>query len=154
MTSTSQKERAQKVIPGGTWKKDSSAKSLNDINKSKRKSANSYPRRHEKKGELRKVSKWHQQVTKKEREKLSLEARQKKESFAKSHRKVQKKKYMGFSQSFSEKCAEHVSRQVSECMFMQNWHLFGLRGDFPYCKRFMFAGTKREPSKQSLWEKE
>ena len=44
------KERTQKVIPGGTRKKDSSATSLNDIKKSKRKSANSYPRRHEKKG--------------------------------------------------------------------------------------------------------
>ena len=34
MISKSQKERAQKVIPGGTKKKDSSAKSLNDIKKS------------------------------------------------------------------------------------------------------------------------
>ena len=34
MTSTSQKERARKVIPGGTRKKDSSAKSLDDIKKS------------------------------------------------------------------------------------------------------------------------
>ena len=33
MISQSQKERAQKVIPGGTKKKDSSAKSLNDIKK-------------------------------------------------------------------------------------------------------------------------
>ena len=41
------KERARKLIPGGTRKKDSSAKSLNDIKKSKRMSANSYPRRHE-----------------------------------------------------------------------------------------------------------
>ena len=49
-SSKHKKERAQKVIPGGTRKKDSSAKSLNDIKKSKRKSAKSYPRRHEKKG--------------------------------------------------------------------------------------------------------
>ena len=34
MISKSQKARAQKVIPGGTKKKDSSAKSLNDIKKS------------------------------------------------------------------------------------------------------------------------
>ena len=31
-----------------------------------------------------------------------------------------------------------------------NWNLFGLRGYFPYCKRFVLAGTKREPSKLSL----
>ena len=37
------------MIPGGTRKKDSSAKSLNDIKKSKRKSAKSYPWRNEKK---------------------------------------------------------------------------------------------------------
>ena len=43
----------------------------------KRKSAKRYPRRHEKKGELRKVSKSHQQVKKKERRKLSPEAREK-----------------------------------------------------------------------------
>ena len=48
-SSKNKKERAQKVIPGGTKKKDSSAKSLNDIKKSKRKIAKSYPRRHEKK---------------------------------------------------------------------------------------------------------
>ena len=54
---------------------------------------------------------------------------------------------------FSEKCAGHVSEHVSGQDFMQNWNLFGLRGDFPYCKRFVLAGTKREPSKQSLWEK-
>ena len=58
---------------------------------------------------------------------------------------------------FIEKCAGHVSghvsEQVSEQDFMQNWNFFGLRGDFPYCKRFVLAGTKREPSKQSLWEK-
>ena len=81
MISKSQKERAQKVIPGGTkkkgellkdskWpqkvkkkerkknyprrndKKESSSKSLNDVNKSKRKTAKDYPRRNEKKGEL------------------------------------------------------------------------------------------------------
>ena len=39
-SSKHKKERAQKVIPGGTKKKESSAKSLNDIKKSKRKSAN------------------------------------------------------------------------------------------------------------------
>ena len=27
-----------------------------------------------------------------------------------------------------------------------------LCGDFPYCKRFVLASTKIEPSKQSLWE--
>ena len=54
---------------------------------------------------------------------------------------------------FFEKWAGHVSEQVSGQDFMQNWNLFGLRGDFPYCKRFVLAGTKREPSKQSLWEK-
>ena len=48
-SSKHKKERAQRVIPGGTRKKDSSAKSLNDTEKSKRKSAKSYPRRHEKK---------------------------------------------------------------------------------------------------------
>ena len=37
--------------------------------------------------------------------------------------------------------------------FVANLTFFGLRGDFPYCKRFVLAGTKREPSKQSLWEK-
>ena len=37
--------------------------------------------------------------------------------------------------------------------FVANWNLFGLRGDFPYCKRFVVAGTRREPSKQSLWGK-
>ena len=37
--------------------------------------------------------------------------------------------------------------------FVANLNLFGLRGDFPYCKRFVLAGTKREPSKQSLWGK-
>ena len=71
--------------------------------------------------------------------------------------KVKKKKYLGFSHFFYEKWAGHVSEQVSEQVsgqdFMQNWNLFGLRGDFPYCKRFVLAGTKREPSKQSLWEK-
>ena len=51
MISNSQKERAQKVIPGGTRKTDSSAKSLNDIKKSKSKSAKNYPRRHDKKKE-------------------------------------------------------------------------------------------------------
>ncbi len=59
--------------------------------------------------------------------------------------------------SFYEKWAGHVSEQVSEQVsgqdFMQNWNFFGLRGDFPYCKRFVLAGTKREPSKQSLCEK-
>ena len=39
-------------------------------------------------------------------------------------------------------------------VFVANLNLFGLRGDFPYCKRFVLAGTKREPSKQSLWEKQ
>ena len=34
-----------------------------------------------------------------------------------------------------------------------NWNFVGLRGDFPYCKRFVLASTKREPNKQSLWEK-
>ena len=71
--------------------------------------------------------------------------------------KVKKKKYLGFSHFFYEKWAGHVSEQVSEQVsgqdFMQNWNFFGLRGDFPYCKRFVLAGTKREPSKQSLWEK-
>ena len=43
------KERAQKVIPRGTKKKESSAESQNDIKKSKSKSAKSYPRRHKKK---------------------------------------------------------------------------------------------------------
>ena len=37
MISKSQKERAQKVIPGGTKKKESSAKSLNDIKSQKEK---------------------------------------------------------------------------------------------------------------------
>ena len=40
----------KKLSPEAREKKDSSAKSLNDIKKSKRKSAKSYPRRHEKKG--------------------------------------------------------------------------------------------------------
>ena len=44
-----EKER-KKLSPEAREKKDSSAKSLNDIKKSKRKSAKSYPRRHEKKG--------------------------------------------------------------------------------------------------------
>ena len=103
MTSKSQKERAQKVIPGGTKKK----------------------------GELRKVFKWHQ--------------------------KSKRKSTWDSSHVFYEKWAGHVSEQVSEQVsgqdFMQNWNLFGLRGDFPYCKRFVLAGTKRQPSKQSLWEK-
>ena len=51
------KKERKKLSPEAREKKDSSAKSLNDIKKSKRKSAKSYPRRHEKKGELRKVSK-------------------------------------------------------------------------------------------------
>ena len=70
--------------------------------------------------------------------------------------------YLGFSHFFYEKWAgqvsEHVSGQVSGHVskqdFMLNWNFFGLRGDFPYCKRFVLAGTKREPSKQSLWEKQ
>ena len=49
MTSKSQKDRAQKTIPGGTKTKESSSKSLNDVKKSKRKSAKNYPRRNEKK---------------------------------------------------------------------------------------------------------
>ena len=30
---------------------------------------------------------------------------------------------------------------------------FGPENDFPYWKPFLLAGTKREPIKQSLWEK-
>ena len=30
---------------------------------------------------------------------------------------------------------------------------FGSENDFPYWKPFLLAGTKREPIKQSLWEK-
>ena len=61
-SSNNEKERAQKVIPGGTNKK----------------------------GELRKVSKWHQKVKKKERKKLSPEAREKKDSSAKSLNDIKK----------------------------------------------------------------
>ena len=64
MTSKSQKERAQKVIPGGTKKR----------------------------GELRKVSKWYQKAKKKDRKKLSPEAREKKESSAKSLNDIKKSK--------------------------------------------------------------
>ena len=49
MTSESQKERAQKTIPGGAITNESFWKSQNDILKSKRTSANNYPRRNEKK---------------------------------------------------------------------------------------------------------
>ena len=55
-----------------------------------------------------------------------------------------------FKVFFSEKCAGHVSGQVSGHAFMQHWNFFGLRGDFPYCKRFVLAGTNREARKQSL----
>ena len=103
MVSKIQKERAQKVIPRGTRKK----------------------------GELRKVSKWHQ--------------------------KSKRKSTWDFH-IFSEKCAGHVSGQVSGQVSghvsVQNWNFFGLRGHFPYCKLFVLASTKREPSKQSLWEKQ
>ena len=46
---TIQKKERKKLSPEAR-KKKSSAKSLNDINNSERKSAKSYPRRHEKKG--------------------------------------------------------------------------------------------------------
>ena len=80
MMSTSQKERARNTIPGGTEKKESSSKSLNDIKTSKRKSANNYPRRREKKGELLKGSKRHQKVKKIERNKTIPGGAKKKES--------------------------------------------------------------------------
>ena len=104
MTSKCQKERAQKVIPGGTRKKESSVKSLNAIKKSKRKSTWNFYIFFEK---------WAGQV--------------------------------------SGQVSGHVSRQ--EGFYAKLELFFGLRGDFPYCKRFVLAGTKREPSKQSLWEK-
>merc|ERR1711965_830109 len=43
------KKDRKKLSPEAREKKDSSAKSLNDIKKSKRKSAKNYPQRHEKK---------------------------------------------------------------------------------------------------------
>ena len=59
--------------------------------------------------------------------------------------------------SISEQNAEIVPSALrvrcGQYFLIANWNLFGLRGDFPYYKRFVLAGTKREPSNQSLWEK-
>ena len=59
----------------------------------KKKERKKYPQRHEKKGKLRKVSKWHQKVKKNERKKLSPEERKKGErlNFSEWRQKVKKK---------------------------------------------------------------
>ena len=67
--------------------------------------------------------------------------------------KSQKEKVPGIFTFFFRKMGRARSRAGSVQVFMQNWNLFGLRGNLPYCKRFVLAGTQREPSKQSLWEK-
>ena len=51
------------------------------------------------------------------------------------------KKYLGFSKIFF--------RFLSGG---QVWSILGVSADFPYCQRFVLAGPKREPTKQSLWE--
>ena len=38
-------------------------------------------------------------------------------------------------------------------VFPANVLILGGPGDFPYCRRCVLAGPKREPTKQSLWEK-
>ena len=38
-------------------------------------------------------------------------------------------------------------------LFPENVLILGGPGDFPYCRRCVLAGPKREPTKQSLWEK-
>ena len=47
-----------------------------------------------------------------------------------------------------------VTELICELVSGLIWAFLGFSGDFPYCRRCVLAGTEREPSKQSLWEKQ